>query len=148
LQRINTTPMLHNTHKILLFGTLCTFFICYSAYIYNDVANDGGSVNALADEGKKVWQEKNCVACHQIYQLGGYLGPDLTNTYSEKGPEYIKVFVQNGTPVMPAFSLSELQMQGLLAYLKQIDSSGSADPRSFTISNDGMTQQNHEYDNQ
>lgn len=143
----NPVAMLNNSHKALLFTALCVSFISYSAYIYNDITTQAEKPDRLADEGKKVWQEKNCIACHQIYQLGGYLGPDLTNTFSEKGPEYIKVFIQNGTAVMPSFDLTARETEALLAYMKQIDASGSADPRTFSVSPNGMTFQKQPHDN-
>ncbi|HEY0678577.1 MAG TPA: cytochrome c, partial [Chitinophagaceae bacterium] len=72
--------------------------------------------------------------------LGGYLGPDLTNVYSQKGPLLIKAFLQNGTPVMPNFHLSNNEIEALTAYLKHIDASGKSDPRTFTINIDGTIQ--------
>ncbi|WP_281232766.1 c-type cytochrome [Flavobacterium gelatinilyticum] len=129
------------TYKVLLFSALCISYFVYSGCIYRDMPHTAGINNNLADQGKKIWQENNCIACHQIYQLGGYLGPDLTNTYSLKGPEYIKAFLKSGTQVMPDFHLSQYEMDALTAYLKEIDKSGSADPRTFTILNDGTTHQ-------
>lgn len=138
----NTTqPMLHNHYKVLLFSLLCLMYIAYSGYIYSGEPEAPLPPDALADRGKKIWQENNCIACHQIYQLGGYLGPDLTNAYSLKGPGYIKAFLENGTEIMPDFNLSPDEITALTAYLAQIDATGSADPRSFTISNSGMTHQ-------
>lgn len=86
-----------------------------------------------------IWQNKNCGACHQIYGLGGFLGPDLTNTYSAvgKGPLYISAFVENGTPVMPSFQFQEHEMNALLQYMRHVDASGKSDPKQFKISNYG-----------
>jgi len=129
------------TYKVLLFSALCVSYFAYSGYIYKDIPVNPNVDHQLADEGKKIWQENNCVACHQIYQLGGYLGPDLTNSYSLKGPEYIKAFLKNGTLVMPDFKLTSHEVDALTAYLKDIDASGSSDPRSFTVSKNGTTYQ-------
>ena len=134
-------PMRPYIYKALLFSALCVSYLFYSGYIYTNIPDSPDRNNDLADEGKKVWQENNCIACHQIYQLGGYLGPDLTNIYSQKGPEYIKAFVKNGTQVMPVFNLTEQEMDALIAYLRQIDITGTSDPRNFDILNDGMTHQ-------
>ena len=56
-----------------------------------------------------VWQKYNCQSCHQLYGLGGYLGPDLTNVYSAKGKGelFIKAFLHAGTKQMPSFDLSK-----------------------------------------
>jgi nitric oxide reductase subunit C len=76
--------------------------------------------------GRKLWQENNCWSCHQTYGLGGYLGPDLTNIYStnNKGPEYIKAFLNSGVKTMPKFNFSEDEKNAIVAYLKTIDSTG------------------------
>lgn len=76
-----------------------------------------------------------------MYGLGGYLGPDLTNTYSLRGPAYIKAFLQNGTATMPNFDLNGKEVNALLAYLRDIAASGKGDPRTFTINNNGTIQQ-------
>lgn len=133
--------MLSDSQKTILFGLLFFSFIFYSFRLYDNRHTQSGSNNVLADNGKKIWQQKNCIACHQIYQLGGYLGPDLTNTYSVKGPEYIEAFLRRGTVVMPDFKLNRTEITALIAYLKQIDASGSSDPRTFTIKNNGMIEQ-------
>jgi len=132
--------MLSDFQKTILFSTLVISFLSYSAFIYTDLFRPFEN-NTQADHGKKIWQEKNCIACHQIYQLGGYLGPDLTNIYSKKGPHYITAFVQNGSEVMPKFDLNESEMNALLAYFQKLDATGNADPRTFKISINGMTQQ-------
>lgn len=92
--------------------------------------------------GKTVWQKYNCGACHQVYGLGGYLGPDLTNVYSTRGENYIKTFIQSGTKIMPAFSLKKDELNDIVFYLKNIDSSGISNPQSFKINKDGTVSQN------
>lgn len=127
-------------NKVLTAGILLLTFTAYSLYLYSSLPRQN---LAKADDsnGKLVWQQKNCISCHQIYGLGGYLGPDLTNVYSAKGPEYIKAFLKTGTVVMPNFKLSEKEIQELMNYLKNIDQTGKADPRTFTISYNGTIKQ-------
>ncbi len=132
--------MFSDFQKTVLFSALCLSFIGYSFYLYAHLHTAETTDHKRADQGKKIWQENNCISCHQIYQLGGYLGPDLTNVYA-KGPQYIKAFVQNGTAIMPKFELSEPEIEALTAYLQQINATGNADPRSFKISANGMTLQ-------
>ena len=120
-----------------LVSTLVILFLAYSGYLYSNLPVQQRYENKLADKGKMVWQEQNCNSCHQVYGLGGFLGPDLTNIYSLRGPGHIKAFVQNGTPVMPQFNLREEDMIALLAFLREIDQSGKADPRSFRIQKNG-----------
>ncbi len=80
----------------------------------------------IAMEGQALWQQNNCWSCHQIYGLGGYLGPDLTNVYSNpgKGANYIKAFLNSGVKAMPKFNFSDHQKDALVAYLQQVDSTG------------------------
>ena len=90
-----------------------------------------------------IWQKYNCQSCHQLFGLGGYLGPDLTNTYTEngKGPLFIKAMIEVGTKQMPVFKMSETEMTELLTFLEAIDQTGKSDPRSFTIHANGMISQ-------
>ena len=132
-----------NSDKIK-FGIACSLagsFLIYSGILYSSLPAVDHPQSALADKGKTLWQQHNCGACHQVYGLGGFLGPDLTNVYSIREADYIKAFIQAGTKTMPAFNMSDNEMAALLSYLKDVDASGIADPRSFKISNDGFVVQ-------
>ena len=115
-------------------------FLVYSGYLYTHLPRET-ETNALAAKGKLLWQQYNCGACHQVYGLGGYLGPDLTNSFSHRGPDYLKAFLKTGTPIMPNFHLDDVSINAITAYLKDLDASGKADPRSYTINSDGTIQQ-------
>ncbi len=121
-------------HIILLLS-----FFMYSTMVYKLPLKTvvGQSHDMMA--GKAIWQKKNCGACHQLYGLGGFLGPDITNVYSApgKGPEYIKAFVKTGTQVMPSFNLSDAEFESLLSFLQHIDASGISDPKIFKRHWDG-----------
>jgi len=126
--------------KYVVMASLVTSFVMYSLYIYQQpVQLQAPGQTATIVEGKMIWQQKNCGACHQIYGLGGFLGPDLTNIYSArgKGPAYIQAFVNGGTSVMPSFQLEEGEMSALLAYLRHVDASGKSDPKQYKINYDG-----------
>ena len=118
-----------------------SLFLIYSGYLYTNLPRGNKQGNALADQGKMNWQKYNCGSCHQVYGLGGYLGPDLTNTYSKKGEEYIKTFLKGGTVVMPNFHLDDSTIHSLVSYLKDIDATGKSDPRTYTINSDGSIRQ-------
>lgn len=120
----------------VLLGLLFLFF-GYSFYLYKLNYSPENSATALADKGKKLWQAKNCGACHQIYGLGGYLGPDLTNIYSTRSKEHIKAFLHTGTNIMPAFNLNDSEVSQIVAYLKSIDATGIAAPYRLKIKYDG-----------
>lgn len=122
---------------VILFSILVASFLIYSFYLYNNLPFKTREVNKESLNGKDIWQEKNCNACHQIYGLGGFLGPDLTNVYSLKSPEYIKAFIISGTAVMPKFNLTNNEINCLIAYLKSVDASGNADPKKITLNING-----------
>lgn len=127
-----------------IFLTMCLAFIVFSSTIYIKpyILNQYKKNPELkaSSDGRLVWQKYNCQSCHQLYGLGGYLGPDLTNVYSAqgKGELFINAMLKTGTPKMPVFHLSEIEQTQLIAFLKTTDASGSADPRNFTTLYDGM----------
>lgn len=79
----------------------------------------------MALKGKLIFQERNCIACHQVYGLGGYLGADLTNVISAngKGEEYARTFIKYGSIQMPDFKFKNEEINYLIEYLKHIDKS-------------------------
>ena len=79
-----------------------------------------------AMQGEKIWQNNNCSACHQIYGLGGYLGPDLTNVISNpnKGKQYVKAMFNSGIKSMPKFNFTKQEQEYLVHFLEHIDKTG------------------------
>ncbi len=128
-------------YKILIFSLLMIGFFSYTFLLYNENSSYSSITISSSDQGKKIWQEKNCIACHQIYGLGGYLGPDLTNTYSEKGESHIVAFLRNGTQIMPNFQFTENEIENLSQYLKNIDKSGIGRPSKLKINYNGTIEQ-------
>ncbi len=119
-----------NTFKIAAISIILTLFAGYTIWV--DTGNIGLQkphiATGIAADGKLLFQKYNCQACHQIYGLGGYMGPDLTNVYStpNKGSLYINAFLQNGTNRMPNFHLSQQEISSLTAYLATVDSTGNS----------------------
>ena len=123
--------------KVGILAVLSILFFCYTAYLYNRNSDPNAHSGLMSDKGKQIWQDKNCTACHQIYGLGGYLGPDLTNVYSHRPKDFIISRIQYGTDIMPAYQLSETQIEEILAYLKSLDESGIASPAKLKLNIDG-----------
>jgi nitric oxide reductase subunit C len=122
-----------------IFAGLCILFLAFSASIYRGAFVQGSSQQAgRAGDGRLVWQKYNCQSCHQLYGLGGYLGPDLSNVHSARSAEFIKAIIRTGTSQMPPFELSESEEAQLLVFLSSVGSTGSADPRNFIIHPTGM----------
>lgn len=80
-----------------------------------------------AMRGKTIFQQYNCQSCHQIYGLGGYLGPDLTTAWSDKkrGPHYLKALLQSGGARMPNFHFGEAQTEDIITYLQYVDATAA-----------------------
>lgn len=112
---------------IFAIAILIAFFCIYNYVVYN---TDGyvavEKLSPMAVNGQQLFQNNRCWSCHQLYGLGGYLGPDLTNIYSTegKGPLYIKAFLNSGVKSMPQFNFSEDEKDALVQYLKQVDQTG------------------------
>ncbi len=106
-------------------------FLVYSLLVYTK-----GTVSAtvlpkqeaaLANEGKHIFQEYNCISCHQVYGLGGYLGPELTTAYSDKhrGEAYMNAILRSGGERMPNFHFTDKQIKAIIAYLKYVDATAT-----------------------
>jgi nitric oxide reductase subunit C len=123
-----------------IFLLLTMLFLSFTALLYLQPLYAERGHSAAGAAGKIVWQKYNCQSCHQIYGLGGYLGPDLTNVVSQKGKgdAYVLGLIKGGTQQMPVFSLTGEEQKLLLDFLHAADESGKADPRSFNASISGM----------
>lgn len=123
---------------------LSVAFLLFSWSIYVDeniYENKPANYDAeLQKKGRMVWQKYNCHVCHQLYGLGGFLGPDLTNV-SQKGFHYVDAFLKNGAASMPAFKLTEEETQQLFEFLKATNASGSSNPKDYRKLWNGMIEQ-------
>jgi len=113
--------------NVLIISVLIALLSVYNVLVYtSNNCEQPVKLSLEASHGQQLWQNNNCWSCHQVYGLGGYLGPDLTNVYSSpnKGPNYIKAFLNSGIKSMPKFNFSEDEKNAIVAYLKLIDSTG------------------------
>ena len=111
--------------KILVFITLFLSYAGYSVVVYTAGTDTGRSFSAkdtAVANGKQLFQQYNCIACHQVYGLGGYLGPDLTQAYDEmtKGSAYMKAMLTSGGSRMPAYNFTEREKEDVVAYLRYL----------------------------
>ena len=130
----------------IVFTILCMFFLLYSLRIYTHplfVSKNTLFNKEKAAQGRLVWQKYNCQACHQLYGLGGYLGPDLTNILASpaKNDNYIRAMLKSGTKQMPIYSIPENELQVLLEFFKSTNASGKSDPRIFKTNSYGMIEE-------
>ena len=129
-------------HQSIL-GVLCIAFVLYSVQVYTS-GTDVGHVQPMADEaryGQQLFQDHNCIACHQFYGLGGYMGPDLTNVISSRGEAYSRAFIAAGTQRMPNFNLSDEETDALVAFLSFVDQTGTYPPENYDVQWTGIVAQ-------
>lgn len=111
---------------LALFSAFAVYTI--AVYAYCDAGNKEKAPTMNVRAGWHVWQEKNCQSCHQLYGLGGYLGPDLTNVASDtmKDERYLRTFIKYGTGRMPDLHLADEEVNDVIAFLKWVDKSGKS----------------------
>lgn len=121
-----------------IMAVYCAAFAVYSVVVYTS-GTETPRMSAFTQQvrnGMALFQKHNCIACHQFYGLGGYMGPDLTNVVSrpDKGADYARTFIENGTDKMPNFGLSPSEIGDLVKFLEYVDASGVYPPRKPRIS--------------
>lgn len=111
-------------------GTLALLVL---AFVANTVAIYAGLFDGrssapddAAMRGRSLWQVHNCQACHQLFGLGGYMGPDLTNVAQDRDPDRLRAFIRYGTGRMPAHPLDDTDIDALIAFLALVDRHGSS----------------------
>ena len=119
--------------KRIVFFTLVTAYLFYTSFVYTEGTITEYPITGEAIEGRQLFRDKNCIACHQLYGLGGYMGPDLTNVISSKGEIYVRAFLENGTQKMPDFNLEVREVKNLIAYLTYVDSTSFYPIRNFDL---------------
>jgi len=119
--------------KLLIFAILFITYITYSSWVYTRGTDRASIMSSHQELGKQIYQEYNCQSCHQLFGLGGYLGPELTTVISDKnrGELYARILLENGAIRMPNFHLSPKQVNALIDYLKYVDAN------AFTYKTDG-----------
>jgi len=115
--------------KIVAFISLFITYLVYSIIVYTKGTEKNTVV--YSDElikikkGSLLFQQYNCTSCHQLYGLGGYLGPELTTAYSDpaRGELYMKAFLKAGGPRMPNYHFKDEDINALISFLKYVDES-------------------------
>lgn len=114
--------------KFWITFTLLSAFLAYTLSVYTTgtaVSTSNPRLDVSAIRGKMLWQKYNCSSCHQLYGLGGFLGPDLTTVSSRKGHAYAKAIILGGTRRMPYYGLSDNEADDIIKFLSYVDSTAS-----------------------
>ena len=113
--------------KIAAFSILFLVYVAYSFTVYTKGTEISLTLSKpdkiQIDKGKDLFQRYNCISCHQIYGLGGFLGPELTTAWSDpkRGETYMKAFLMAGGIRMPNFHFSTDEVNAIISYLKYVD---------------------------
>lgn len=109
--------------KVVTITILLSLYIVYSCWVYMPGTSKSTAMTEQAIYGKVLWHKKNCQNCHQVFGLGGYMGPDLTTVTTDKtrGRIYTKGMLMNGGNRMPNFHFTENEADQLVAYLDYIN---------------------------
>ena len=109
--------------KIWVFGGLFISYVLYSLLVYTKGTENRIAVTPEVQQGKLLYQKYNCASCHQLYGLGGYLGPELTTAWSDsnRGEAFMRAFLQGGGRRMPNFKFSGTEINDILQYLRYVD---------------------------
>lgn len=77
-------------------------------------------------EGKKIWEDNNCMGCHTLLGEGAYYAPELTKAYPRRGEEWLRVFLKDPQAMYPGerkmvqYDFSEEDITNVIAFLKWI----------------------------
>ncbi len=83
-------------------------------------------LSPLALQGRTVFEEQGCAACHMINGEGGVAGPDLSTVGRRRDAAWLKQYIPNPTSLlpgaeMPAYdTLTPQQLDALVAYLETL----------------------------
>jgi mono/diheme cytochrome c family protein len=92
---------------------------------------DTGFTTTDVRRGQELYSQLGCAACHQLGTVGGYVGPELSNTGNRLKPGWIAAWLTTpgrykpGT-LQPDYGLSAADARALTAYLSSLGASGSS----------------------
>jgi nitric oxide reductase subunit C len=109
--------------KTGIFIVLFLSYTSYSAWVYTSGTSNAASMSLKEQAGKNIYQKNNCTSCHQLFGMGGFLGPELTTVISDKnrGEVYARTFLQFGGNRMPNFHFTKEEMDEVIAFLQYVD---------------------------
>ncbi len=115
-------------YKVFVFVILFLAYVSYSYWVYTNGTEKATVMTVNQQYGKQLYQEYNCQSCHQLFGLGGYLGPELTTVISDKnrGELFAKIILENGAIRMPNFHFTSDKVNALLDYFKYVDANASS----------------------
>ena len=102
-------------------------YLVYSSWVYTHGTDTVPDMTAQQQEGKLIFEKNNCNSCHQLFGLGGFLGPELTTVISDRqrGPLYARALLRAGGSRMPDFHFSDKEVDALISFFQYVDSTAT-----------------------
>jgi nitric oxide reductase subunit C len=131
-------PLIASKKYLILILLLLSLFSVYNYTIYTSKSDYGNiHLSKKAIQGENLWLKNNCNSCHQLYGLGGYLGPDLTNVYAHRNEDYLKAMLNSGVKAMPKFNFNSKEKEALVQFFKEVNQTGFYPNTEAELETDG-----------
>lgn len=130
MNNVFTKPMIRN----FFYGSSVFFILLFLALTFDTthtLSKQVPSENLASQvaQGKRLWEENNCIGCHTLLGEGAYYAPELGNVYQRRGGYagggiFIKAWLKGmptkipGRRQMPQFNFTEQELDALVAFLK------------------------------
>ncbi|MBU6475424.1 MAG: c-type cytochrome, partial [Alphaproteobacteria bacterium] len=109
-------------HRKCVMTALAAVFLLQSWFVYTDKAGRRHHApSAAAVQGQMIWRHHNCQTCHQLFGLGGFLGPDLTHVTERLSPAAFSAILQVAPFPMPPQRMSADEITDIYAFLQETD---------------------------
>ncbi|MBU0500530.1 MAG: cytochrome c [Gammaproteobacteria bacterium] len=123
----------------IFYGGTVFFFLLFLALSLDTVSvlperDNRANLTEAVVQGKKLWENNNCIGCHTLLGEGAYFAPELGNAFTRLGGKdgimaFIKSRPVDGIPgrrSMPQFNFTDEQLNALAEFLKYSSEINSA----------------------
>lgn len=114
--------------KALLLAGLALCYVIQTGLVYSDEPGRT-QLSPRAEAGRRIFHERGCVNCHQLYGFGGFLGPDLTNAAERVTATRLQTLLTEGSSPMPAFHMKAEEIAAVRAFLEAMNATGRGQAR-------------------
>jgi len=125
----------------IFYGGSLFFFLLFLALTFDTMMalperDHRENITPEVAQGKKVWEDNNCIGCHTLLGEGAYYAPELGNVYKRFGNSkeaiigFIKSRPKDGIPgrrSMPQFNLTDEELEAVADFLKWSSEINTAD---------------------
>lgn len=109
----------------LLFSLIFIGMTIHSHTQFGELTN-ADKLTPQVVQGQHVWHANNCINCHTLMGEGAYYAPDLTKITQQRGPVYLRAFLQDPSRfyseekdrrIMPNPELTDQEIDQVIAFL-------------------------------